>query len=83
MMPNQAMIENEEVVATTIEVEAEAEKVSEEEVMVIILIKEEAIILDHEVKEEEEATTTKKEPISIASTVESMDTELQIAYSNP
>ena len=81
MMPNQAMIKNEEVMATTIE--AEAKEVSEEEVVVIILIKEEAIILDHEVKEEEEATTTKKEPISILFTVESMDTELQIADSNP
>ena len=81
MMSNQAMIEKEEVVAITIK--AEAKEVLEKEVVVIILIKEEAIISDHQVEEEEEETITKKEPILIASTVESMDTELQIAYSNP
>ena len=85
MMPNQAMKEKQEVMATTIEVEAE--KILKEEVITITTVKEEATISDHQAEkeveiilgllamEEEVVIFTTVEPISTASTVESMDTK--------
>ena len=85
MMPNQAMKEKQEVMATTIEVEAE--KILKEEVVTITIVKEEATISNHQAEkeveiilgllamEEEVVIFTTVEPISTASTVESMDTK--------
>ena len=88
MEKKEAMINAEEIL------KVEVEEISEEEVVATITIKEEVIISDKQAKKEveiilsllieeaEEAIFIKKEQILIVFTMDSLDTKLQIAYSN-